>query len=151
MTDLFESVAEDIGVTQKKKPVPSAPDSFDLWYTHYPRKEARGRAVKAWAKAIRKAFPDQLIEAIKLYAEKVKGKEREFIPLPATWLNDERWLDETPSPETVTKKTQSRHESVAWCVKRRMHTTTISHIDVLAAFKAGFLTEEEIRAYGVRP
>lgn len=74
---------------------------FDDWYSHYPRKQARQRAEKAW----KKIKPDQkLIKHMIDSVEVMKTKESwtkdngQYIPLPATWLNDGRWDDEEAQP-----------------------------------------------------
>lgn len=67
---------------------------FAAWYASYPRREARGAAVKAYRTARKKATADQLLEGARAYAATVAGKERRYIAQPATWLNGERWLDE---------------------------------------------------------
>lgn len=74
---------------------------FDDWYSHYPRKQARQRAEKAW----KKIKPDQkLIKRMIDAVEVMKTKESwtkdngQYIPLPATWLNDGRWEDEEAQP-----------------------------------------------------
>lgn len=78
-------------------------DEFDLWYygegddPGYVRKQARGRARVAFEKARKVATLDELIEGRKRYAEHVEGKERNWIQLPATWLNGEGWADEFES------------------------------------------------------
>jgi hypothetical protein len=68
---------------------------FDEWYAEYPRKDARGSAEKAWNK-IKPDEIDEIVQKTKCYANLVKEKsiERQFIPLPASWLNSKRWLDE---------------------------------------------------------
>ena len=37
---------------------------------------------------------DKINEAIIIYAESVKLKDKKYIPHPATWLNQGRWEDE---------------------------------------------------------
>jgi len=64
---------------------------FDLFWSAYPRREGKGRAEKAWVKAVRLASPDNIVEAV--HATKW-AEEKQFIPLPASWLNDRRWEDE---------------------------------------------------------
>lgn len=68
---------------------------FDEWYAEYPRKDARGSAEKAWNK-IKPDEIDEIVQKTKCYANLVKEKstERQFIPLPASWLNSKRWMDE---------------------------------------------------------
>lgn len=72
------------------------PDKFDVFWKEYPKKKGIGAARKAFAKAIKKASLETLIEAVRKQKQgdqwkKDKGK---FIPYPATWLNQERWEDE---------------------------------------------------------
>ena len=67
---------------------------FDEFYSEYPRKVGKGAARKAWAKAIKKADVHYIISSASLYAKSTLGKDKEFIPHPATWLNGERWEDE---------------------------------------------------------
>lgn len=67
---------------------------FDLWWSHAPRKTARGQAKKAYVAARRKADQHVLLLGIQKHAAEVRGTDPKFIPHPATWLNGERWLDE---------------------------------------------------------
>jgi hypothetical protein len=63
---------------------------FVNFYEHYPRKQSKGRAEKAWNKL---NDPDRQA-AIAGLREFVFSDDKKFIPLPASWLNDKRWLDE---------------------------------------------------------
>jgi len=71
---------------------------FKAWFALYPRREARGPARDAYRAARRKVDAQTLEKAAKnaalLYAE----RETRYIPLPATWLLEERWTDEPPEP-----------------------------------------------------
>ena len=68
---------------------------FDEFWSIYPRKIAKAVARKAWA---RLTDEQQLMaaKAINTHCEywRAKETELEFIPHPATWLNQERWEDE---------------------------------------------------------
>ncbi len=87
--------------TPRKRGKPAEPAGFDEFWSAYPRKVAKGAALKAWAKA----KPDEPLQQQILAAI---GRARDgpdwrkdggaFIPHPATWLNAQRWLDE---PVTV--------------------------------------------------
>ncbi|TFC20051.1 hypothetical protein E3O19_01385 [Cryobacterium algoritolerans] len=72
--------------------------SFEEWWKHYPRKESKGDAWKAW-EATRKArtMPalQDLSAAADAYARKVKGDDPKFVKLPAGWIRDRKWEDET--------------------------------------------------------
>jgi hypothetical protein len=84
---------------------------FERFWSAYPRKVAKGAAIKAWEKLNPN---DELTEAIVLAVDaqkrnrrkteeandKVPEKQRRFIAdwkHPATWLNQQCWLDEISS------------------------------------------------------
>jgi hypothetical protein len=68
---------------------------FDEFWSLYPRKIAKATARKAWAKL---SAEQQLMaaKAIDTHCQywSAKETELEYIPHPATWLNNERWEDE---------------------------------------------------------
>jgi hypothetical protein len=68
---------------------------FDEFWSIYPRKIAKAVARKAWQ---RLTDEQQLMaaKAIDTHCQywSAKETELEFIPHPATWLNQERWEDE---------------------------------------------------------
>lgn len=74
------------------------PPGFDEFWSAYPKRQKRKDAVQAFAKL--KPDPDFLktmLSAIATQAasEQWRKDSGKFIPLPASWLNGERWLDET--------------------------------------------------------
>lgn len=75
---------------------PPSPGAFDAWWERYPRKEGRGAARAAYAKAVTKAEPAALLAALDR-----RWPSRKFIPHPATWLNQERWTDELDTHDPV--------------------------------------------------
>ena len=69
--------------------------TFAVFYGLYPRKMARKDAEKAW----KKLTTDQQLECIEAMPNylkywKIKETAKDFIPYPATFLNQERWTDE---------------------------------------------------------
>jgi len=68
---------------------------FDEFWSIYPRKIAKAVARKAWSKltAEQQLMAAKVIDSHCQYW-KTKETELEFIPHPATWLNQERWEDE---------------------------------------------------------
>jgi hypothetical protein len=88
-------------------PLPPKGDlaGFDLFWKAYPNRKAKGDAQKAWLKL----KPDaDLLRTILAAIERQKesaGWTKEggqFIPYPATWLNQQRWEDEetvAPPPQ----------------------------------------------------
>lgn len=67
------------------------PPGFAEWWEAYPRKTAKGAARSAYRSALKKAKPEVLLASL---AAARFSQEAKFIPHPATWLNQERWLDE---------------------------------------------------------
>jgi hypothetical protein len=70
----------------------SLPPGFEKFWAAYPRKEARGRAIKAWISKENNCEPiaDAIVKAVKSYPF---SPERGYIKLPATWLNAWCWED----------------------------------------------------------
>jgi len=69
---------------------------FETFWTHYPKKIGKKEALRAWEKAKDKP----LIGAILLILVMAKASDQwtkdngQFIPNPATWINQGRWADE---------------------------------------------------------
>jgi hypothetical protein len=75
-------------------------DPFDAWYESYPRKEAKPKARAAFKRAVKSAGLPLISAGLSRWVAywEADQTERRFIPLPATWLNAERWNDQTPIP-----------------------------------------------------
>lgn len=69
--------------------------TFNEFWALYPRKISKRVAEKSWSKMTPQEQSDAL-EAITHHLEywKLKNTETEYIPHPATWLNQGRWEDE---------------------------------------------------------
>jgi hypothetical protein len=63
--------------------------AFAGFWAAYPRKDDKGHARKAWIKARAKALGEEIVIGCQGY--RFDDNPR-FVPLPATWLNGERWL-----------------------------------------------------------
>lgn len=88
------------GNPRKRTPKPEAePEGFAEFYAAAPRRTGRRAAAKAFAAAL-KRHPDleaqDLVNAVGAYARRAQreGIEDRFIPHPATWLNQDRFLEE---------------------------------------------------------
>jgi len=81
--------------SESPRPKAAEPERFADFWAVYPRREDKGHARTAYARAIKSADPQDVITGAKRYAESTRGTERRYIALPATWLNGERWTDET--------------------------------------------------------
>ena len=78
---------------------------FEEFWAVYPRKVAKGAARKAYRNALNRATVEEILAGAKRYS--ASKPEPQFTAHPATWLNADRWLDETkivnfrnPTPRT---------------------------------------------------
>lgn len=69
---------------------------FERFWSQVPRKVGKGQARRAYKAARKKTGAAEIERAIKSFARQCEGREAQYIPHPATWLNGERWLDEPP-------------------------------------------------------
>ena len=67
---------------------------FDQLWEEYPRKVGKAQAKKAFKTASKKINFYDLLPKYMAYVLTLQGKEEQFIPHLATWLNGERWNDE---------------------------------------------------------
>lgn len=75
---------------------------FDAWWENYPRRVDRKRALDAYRARRRSgAEVEDLLLAVKHYAEAVKGREPEFVKHGATFLNGswDEWVAGNPEGE----------------------------------------------------
>jgi hypothetical protein len=100
-----QETERDISSKSKKKTTTPtltkvALERFERWYEHYPRKEARGAAEKAWKTL--DPNDDQTEQMIAALSWQIPSNDwtrlnRSYTPLPATYLNAKRHLDVNPS------------------------------------------------------
>nr|DAG18150.1 MAG TPA: replisome organizer [Caudoviricetes sp.] len=97
----------DIGIGNRDKGIgnrditPKAPKGadFDVFWLNYPKKVGKDAARKAFSKV--KVPVETLLSAIEQQKCSRQWQEDggQYIPNPATWLNQGRWQDELPRPE----------------------------------------------------
>ena len=71
--------------------------AFDLWWGRYPEKVGKAAARQKFETALKRATLDQLVDGLDRY-KATKPPDRPWCN-PATWLHQDRWLDE---PATTT-------------------------------------------------
>ena len=91
-------------------------DWFEQFWKFYPRRIARKAAWNALYKVMRNREVefDKLIQAVQNFAAHVRGKDVQYIPHPATWINQGRWDDELPT---------APQDDVAWRTERVIQET----------------------------
>jgi hypothetical protein len=82
---------------------PREPTGFPEFWALYPAKVGKQAALKAWPKAVRSAGGDPLQIVLGLKT-RLHLFNTDFIPNPATWLNQGRWDDD---PETLLNRQRS--------------------------------------------
>ena len=84
-------------------PAPTTLDAvaFDAFWAAYPKRKDKGHARTAWVKAVRKADAETITAAAARFAADPNLPEPQFIPMPSTWLNGERWEDGPCQPRTT--------------------------------------------------
>jgi len=97
----------------KEKGGPGGNNGFEEFWSDFPRHTARKKALEVWQKLI----PDPVLRAtIKEAIVKQKqwpqwNKDKgQFIPHPATWLNQHRWEDEGSFSEETSQEQAKRIE-----------------------------------------
>lgn len=91
---------------------------FEAWWTLYPRKVAKAEAAKAWKRARALATWDQLTTGLRAATEAWRGRDPEYIPYPAKWLNGRCWDDDHTTPAT-TRESKARTSIRAGLDRRR--------------------------------
>lgn len=80
-----------------KKNMSGEPDEapgFAEFYEAYPRHEARRKAEQAWRAALKRTDAETIMAGLARFQF---SPDRQFVPLPASWLNADRWADAAPS------------------------------------------------------
>lgn len=79
-----------IGSNEPKK------SPFDTFWDEYPNRKGKPKAREAFKKAIKKTTLETMLSAIQKqkHSSQWTRDNGQYIPYPATWLNQERWDDE---------------------------------------------------------
>ena len=90
--------------------------SFEQFWSMYPRKVAKGAAMKAWVR-LTPMEQQQALEALPNHLKywELKQTEKEYICHASTWLNQWRWMDEldmTPKKEKQDMSWMATNEGI---------------------------------------
>ena len=93
---------DDLTITTELEPEELEPlndivQVFNEFWDVYPRKQGKGKAKEAFIKASKLANVELILLGAERYAADPNLPDPKFVPLPATWLNQERW-DDGPLP-----------------------------------------------------
>ncbi|CAM4331943.1 hypothetical protein NONI108955_21275 [Nocardia ninae] len=135
------------------KPPADANVLFDEWWECYPRKVGKPAARRAFNSALRKMSYVELISLTRVFITDPNlpaGDEAQFIPHPATWLNQERWND-LPLPTWRKKnqrKTAEERAMSAIQIGQQLRRTGSSTEIVSPEFAVEFDPPRELKAAG---
>lgn len=76
------------------------PAGFEDWYLAYPKHVGKPKALQSYRAALKRTTEAKLLIGAKVARIHYADTEQKFIPMPSTWLNGERWLDEEPAAKS---------------------------------------------------
>ncbi len=68
---------------------------FDLFWNSYPKRVAKVCAIRAWRK-VKESEYENVMQGLEIWKQADQWQDVQFIPYPATFLNQRRWEDEVP-------------------------------------------------------
>jgi hypothetical protein len=117
-----------VSVSDNSSP-PLAAGGFDGFWAAYPRKVGKDAARKAFDK--RKPDSTLLAQMLSAIARQIDTEQwrkdgGQFIPHPATWLNEGRWQDESEPIDLQSNAAKSaRDETEAYLAKQAAHAAEV--------------------------
>jgi hypothetical protein len=95
-----------VETSRNKKPIPPSPlsskplpDGFEQFWAIYPKRDGamdRKGSAKAFTAALRRVSLTTILDGAEHFAQAMTARGKvgtEYIPLPRTWLNGDRWND----------------------------------------------------------
>ena len=96
------------------EPTNRYPDAFEEWWNLYPRKQGKRKALNEWRRAVKRVSKDELNSKTQHFADfhNHQGTDKQYIPLPTTWLARDGWDDELiPRTTTSHGSTETKSKS----------------------------------------
>lgn len=104
---------------------PKNESHFDRWYACYPKKQARESARKAWEKQKLDKIFSTIMHKSRAFVQHYRDTGKmEFLPMPATFLNQRRWEDEFDAKPATESQSQEIRKPVD--LRIRMYNGSIS-------------------------
>lgn len=116
LKEYIKCLKKEIEVLKKEKDKKeiNCYDNFETFYQAYPRKIGKVN-VEKW---FNKNKPDEelmnkILTSLEEHKKLKQWQDKQFIPYPATWLNQKRWEDELDTNLKVENK-ERRYNNVGW-------------------------------------
>ena len=83
--------------------------AFETFWNAYPKKKAKAAAEKAFKRIkVDDTLLTTMLSALEIQKRSKQWQDKQFIPYPATWLNQRRWEDEMDeTPKETLKQTDT--------------------------------------------
>jgi uncharacterized protein YdaU (DUF1376 family) len=99
-------------------------EDFESFWTAYPRKVGKGAAWKAWKAAKTKPVQETILSAVQAAKRSDQWTKDggQFIPHPATWINQGRWDDvhAAPMPQSAQGQPQAEKPRGTWDIEKQL-------------------------------
>jgi hypothetical protein len=132
MYEAFKArLIDELGLGKKPRKKAKVNKDFKLdvfeaaFYDPYPKKAGRKEAIKAWNKL--RPDRDLTVKMWRHYSVAYKDTKKQFIPNPATYLNQEKWKDEIivkTKEEKLLKLPSDDVKLEAFCRKHNLPAAT---------------------------
>ena len=101
-------------ITNNQVNPPTPQGGFDEFWKSYPKKVGKGAAEKAWSNAKINGHFLEVMSSLEDQKQSIQwGKDGgQFIPNPATWINQRRWEDSLPKDGKAIEQTPSLFRGV---------------------------------------
>lgn len=121
-------------------------DRFEAFWKAYPKKVGRGN-VQKWfrMKKPSQSLLDIMLRAIDTQKMSQQWQDPKFIPMPMTWLNQERWGDELPIQEEIVE--QINNEKFEKSMEELIAEESAKAMQKLKEENKPTMTEEEAEEY----
>ncbi len=102
--EIFSTPGEELFIQDKQNIKQNikqcAPSLFELFWKAYPKKNAKASAEKAFKRLnVNEKLLSRMLSALEIQKKSKQWQDIQFIPYPATWLNQKRWEDESEEPK----------------------------------------------------
>jgi hypothetical protein len=107
---LTKTSSKKLDRSPRGEPSPSISElkaDFDEWYRVFPRHAGVGGARAKYLAKRKEGFSKEtLLEGARAAAKYYAEEDKRYIPMPATWLNQERWADDYTGPPPKAEQRQ---------------------------------------------
>jgi hypothetical protein len=101
-TDIKKNTSKEEHVKEELHAQDELEPAFEEFWKVYPRKVGKVAAKKAFAKAAKEVGCALIAVGVQRFAHDPYKPAKQFLPHPATWLNEGRWDDEPYPPRELT-------------------------------------------------